>query len=89
MSLFVLDTDHVTRYYRGDPIVVRRVDSVPASDFAISVSTVDEQLTGWYTVGRRARRPDEIPGKIRSRSFSELAPTDYQSRGSTAGRDIE
>jgi tRNA(fMet)-specific endonuclease VapC len=52
MSLFVLDTDHLTLYYYGDPIVVQRVDSRPPTDLAISVLTVDEQLTGWYTLTR-------------------------------------
>ena len=51
MSLFVLDTDLLTLYYRGDPIVVRSVDARPATDLAISALTVDEQLTGWYYPG--------------------------------------
>jgi tRNA(fMet)-specific endonuclease VapC len=60
MSLFVLDTDILSLYYRGDPPVVQRVDARPASDLAISIMTVDEQLTGWYTLTRRARQPKEI-----------------------------
>jgi tRNA(fMet)-specific endonuclease VapC len=60
MSLFVLDTDLLTLYYRGDPIVVRSVDARPATDLAISALTVDEQLTGWYTLPRQARRTEEI-----------------------------
>ncbi len=60
MNVFVLDTDHLTLYYHGDPIVVRRVNAEPSTQLAISVITVDEQLAGWYTLARRARRPDEI-----------------------------
>ncbi len=60
MSLFVLGTDLLTLYYRGDPIVVRSVDARPATDLAISALTVDEQLTGWYTLTRQARRTEEI-----------------------------
>ena len=60
MSLFVLDTDLLTLYYRGDPTVVRRVDARLPTDLAISVITVDEQHTGWYTLTRRARQPGEI-----------------------------
>jgi tRNA(fMet)-specific endonuclease VapC len=60
MSLFVLGTDHLTLYYRGDPIVVQSVDRRPSTDLAISVMTVDEQITGWYTLTRRARQPEEI-----------------------------
>ena len=54
MSLFVLDTDLLTLYYRDDPIVVRSVNARPATDLAISALTVDEQLTGWYTLTRQA-----------------------------------
>jgi len=60
MSLCVLDTDTLTLYYRGDPTVVQRVNAHPPNDLAISVMTVDEQLTGWYTLTRQARQPDEI-----------------------------
>jgi hypothetical protein len=60
MSLFVLDTDHLTLYYHGDPIAVRSVDARSPTELAISVLTVDEQLTGWYTLTRQARRPEEI-----------------------------
>lgn len=60
MSLFVLDTDLLSLYYRDDPIVVQRVDARPPTELAISILTVDEQLTGWYTLTRQARRPEEI-----------------------------
>jgi tRNA(fMet)-specific endonuclease VapC len=60
MSLFVLDTDILSLYYHGDPTIVQRVDAQPASDLAISIMTVEEQLTGWYTLTRRARQPKEI-----------------------------
>lgn len=60
MSLFVLDTDILTLYYRGDATVVQHIDDQRATDLAISVVTVDEQLTGWYALTRRARRPVEI-----------------------------
>ncbi len=60
MSLFVLDTDVLTLYYRGDPFVVHGIDARPPADLAISVMTVDEQLTGRPALARRARLPEEI-----------------------------
>ena len=42
MSLFVLDTDELSLYYRGDSVVVRNIDARRASDLAITVVTVDE-----------------------------------------------
>jgi tRNA(fMet)-specific endonuclease VapC len=47
MSLYVLDTDLLSLYYRGEPTVVQRVDARATAELAISVLTVDEQLTGW------------------------------------------
>ncbi len=35
MSLFVLDTDHLTLYYRGDPIVVERIDWIGRDEFLL------------------------------------------------------
>ena len=67
MSLFVLDTDILSLFYRGDPTVVRRVDARQSAELAISVMTVDEQLTGWYTLARQARRPDQM-----ARAYSQL-----------------
>lgn len=67
MSLFVLDTDFVTLYYRGEPTVVQRVDARPPTELAISIMTIDEQLSGWYTLTRQARQPDQI-----ARAYSQL-----------------
>ena len=52
MSLFVLDTDTLSLYWRGDLTVRQRVDAQPSTDVAITVMSVDEQLTGWYTLVR-------------------------------------
>ena len=60
MSLFVLDTDILTLYDRGDATVIRRIDARSPTELAISIMSVDEQLTGWYTLTRQSRRPEQI-----------------------------
>jgi len=60
MSLFVLDTDILTLYLEGDALVCQRVDAHPPADLAIPVMSVDEQLTGWYTLTRQVRRPEDV-----------------------------
>jgi tRNA(fMet)-specific endonuclease VapC len=60
VSLFVLDTDHLTLFYRGDAAVVRRISARQPGELAISIMTVDEQLRGWYTLTRQARRPEQV-----------------------------
>jgi tRNA(fMet)-specific endonuclease VapC len=59
MSLYVLDTDMLSLYQRGFPNVVAKVDARSPSEMAITVITVEEEITGWYSLLRKVRRPDE------------------------------
>jgi tRNA(fMet)-specific endonuclease VapC len=60
MSLYVLDTDILSLYWEGDASVVARVDACAPTDLAITVITVEEQMTGWYDLLRQARRPPDV-----------------------------
>jgi tRNA(fMet)-specific endonuclease VapC len=55
--LYLLDTDTTSHLQRGRPVVVARAAAVPASSVAVSVITVEEQLSGWYTALRSTRDP--------------------------------
>jgi len=54
MSLYVLDTDHVTLFQRAHPVVVQRVAVVEPEALAVTVVTAEEQLRGWLKAIRRA-----------------------------------
>ena len=59
MSLFILDTDILSLYQEGHVAVTQRILTHRISELAVPVITVEEQLSGWYRVLRRAkRRPD-------------------------------
>jgi len=60
MSLVVLDTDVLTLYQLGDPAIVRGVQSLPLLQLGVSVISIEEELTGWYTRLRRARKRDQL-----------------------------
>jgi tRNA(fMet)-specific endonuclease VapC len=60
MSLFILDTDHFTLYRFGQEAVTRRVETVSADQLAITIITIEEQLTGWYTQLRQARNAEKL-----------------------------
>jgi tRNA(fMet)-specific endonuclease VapC len=60
MNLFVLDTDILTLFQRGDVTVLARLADHFPSEIAISVVTVEEQLSGWYTQPRKAKRPEKL-----------------------------
>jgi tRNA(fMet)-specific endonuclease VapC len=55
MSLFVLDTDALSLYQHGHPTLKPRVQACPKQDRAITIITVEEQLSGWYTMVRQAK----------------------------------
>ena len=68
--LYLLDTDTVTLLRAGHMEVVARVRATAPDEIAVTVITVEEQLTGWYTYLRRSRRPDQV-----ERAYKELAET--------------
>ena len=49
MSLRVPDTDIMTLYQHGHPVVVQHVLAHNPDELALAVISVEEELTGWYT----------------------------------------
>ena len=60
MSLFVLDTDIVSLLQRGHPRVVSRCAARRPEELAITVISLEEQLSGWYSLLRKTKQPDEL-----------------------------
>src|SRR5437588_650241 len=60
MTLHVLDTDILSLYQQGQPAVRRSVLACPPDDLAITVISVEEPLSGWYAVLRRARQRHDL-----------------------------
>lgn len=46
MTLYVLDTDHVSLHQRKDPLVTARIESHPATEMAVTAVTLGEQMRG-------------------------------------------
>src|SRR4051794_26450882 len=60
MSLYMLDTDTPSLFEHGHPSVCQHVVLVPDTDLAVSIISVEEQLSGWYTALRRAQTSEEL-----------------------------
>ena len=60
MSLHVLDTDTLSLLQEGQPTVLACVAAHQPDEIAVSVITVEEQLSGWYRQLRRAKKPEEL-----------------------------
>ena len=60
MNLIVLDTDMLTLLEEAHPVVCKKVSAASADELAVTVATVEEKLTGWYTLIRRAKKPEQF-----------------------------
>jgi tRNA(fMet)-specific endonuclease VapC len=60
MNLRILDTDLLTLLQKRDPVVFARLASVPVNTIAISIISVEEQISGWYRRLRRAKKPKDL-----------------------------
>ena len=60
MSLYILDTDTLSLAQRGQPEVTRRGRAADPGQLAITVISVEEQLTGWYTLLRKTKEPAKL-----------------------------
>jgi len=60
MTPYVLDTDTLTLFQENHPAVVHQVANHPPADVGITVLTVEEQLSGWYTRLRRVKDLDDL-----------------------------
>jgi tRNA(fMet)-specific endonuclease VapC len=83
MSLFILDTDILTLFERGDTFVAARVAEHAPAEIAVSVVTVEEQLSGWYAQLRKAKGPEKLAWAYRRlaaavRFLSRVQILDYE-----------
>jgi tRNA(fMet)-specific endonuclease VapC len=68
VSLYILDTDTLVLFQQGHAAVCQRLLAHSIDELAISVITVEEQLSGWYTLLRRAKSPEHL-----ARAYQRLA----------------
>lgn len=60
MSLWILDTDHVSLFQRGHPQITNRLAKVASTELSITIITLEEQLRGRFQMTRRASSPSEL-----------------------------
>lgn len=60
MSLYVLDTDILSLYQLGNATIQERVAKHQPHELAVSIITVEEQLSGWYTLRRRVKDRSQL-----------------------------
>jgi tRNA(fMet)-specific endonuclease VapC len=70
MSLYILDTDTLSLSQHGHAAINARVLALSPGELAITVLSVEEQITGRFASLRKARQADEL-----ARAYQRLADT--------------
>ncbi|MEH2086457.1 type II toxin-antitoxin system VapC family toxin [Nostoc sp.] len=91
MTLWILDTDHVSLFQQRHPVVTQRINAVNSEEIAITIITVEEQLRGRFNVIRKASSSEalvlayaklqatlEFFKNVRSLAFDEYAINSYE-----------
>ncbi len=60
MNIWVLDTDTLSLLLRGHAGVANRVAAKSSDQLALTIITIEELLSGWYTRIRRARTDEAL-----------------------------
>lgn len=60
MTLYVLDTDHISLFQKGHPKVSARVQTVNTQDMAVTIISAEEQLRGWFDAIRQASSGERL-----------------------------
>ncbi len=61
MTLWILDTDHVSLFQRRHPVVTQHINNVAnPEDIAITIITVEEQLRGRFNVIKKASSSGDL-----------------------------
>ena len=60
MTLWILDTDHLSLLLRKEPLVVQNFNRFNREDIAITIITVEEAMRGRLNYIKRASSRDKI-----------------------------
>ena len=60
MTLYILDTDHVSLFQRKNPLILNRIQRINNEQIAVTIITVQEQMRGWMNVINRHGNSDKL-----------------------------
>lgn len=60
MSLWILDTDSVSLFQNGHPIISKRIGTTSPQNLSVTIITFEEQIRGRFNVIRQADSLDKL-----------------------------
>jgi tRNA(fMet)-specific endonuclease VapC len=52
--IWILDTDHISLFQRGNPIVTRKIQATARPNLAVTIISYEEQIRGWLKIVSRS-----------------------------------
>jgi tRNA(fMet)-specific endonuclease VapC len=52
--VWILDTDHISLFQRGNPTVTRKIQAIDRKDIAVTIVSYEEQIRGWLKIVSRS-----------------------------------
>ncbi len=72
VSLWVLDTDHISELQRRNPRIIERIARISPENLAVTIITIEEQVRGRLDVIRRAEQANNA---LLIKSYTRLRET--------------
>lgn len=72
VSLWVLDTDHISELQRRNPRIIERIARISPENLAVTIITIEEQVRGRLDVIRRAEQANNA---LLVQSYARLRET--------------
>jgi tRNA(fMet)-specific endonuclease VapC len=93
MTLWVLDTDHVSLFQTGHLLVTQKVRSIEPNDIAVTIITLEEQMYGRLNKIRKAKSINELTPAYLSLNrtveyFQTINVLDFDQKAANCYRDI-
>jgi tRNA(fMet)-specific endonuclease VapC len=60
VSLWVLDTDHITLFENQHPVVIKRVMETDPDEITVTIITVEEQMKGWLNAIQQSSQSNRL-----------------------------
>ena len=60
MSLWILDTDHLSLFQKEHPLIVERINIMNYEEIAITIVSVEEQTQGWLKAIKQSNQSNRL-----------------------------
>lgn len=60
MTQYILDTDHISLFQKGNRQITARINAMNPANIAVTVISSEEQLRGWFDAIRQASSGDRL-----------------------------